>query len=522
MADNTFTYFNGLQDVKVNNLTELDNMNQEEVNMLATGPQDLFYEKLEYINRCLESEGIDNIEVTNKWNWKPKTYDKVKGLIYNRLYLHKKTNGLDSLLHRTTDRINYLGYIKRMTNDMEYERNKLKRMGVSKDVDINEFKEKVKEFTETIINQCETVYEATNKKVLIIPYFDKITNRNPQLYYDVSLVDLQLNVFDGDKSIQKIDLDRMHLILNIDLRRKLGLNNSNFSANGKIDSIFNLLHPYISSRGSYSYGSVCFDKYFEDINKALRNNELLSFAFILLEWAQYYNLKYSNPYNQPHMAHLGMPKEFSKEYVACQSQSSVLSFTERRLERYVDNLELNDEDRAEFIVKSYDDIECQFRDSSSHYNRNKKTVNVLNSNCGFKLQAMALMITEYYTDIINNLEQISEDDMQAISSEIARYFKYVDIKYWLFLNDDGFDREGMCDMIFNKMYYHCFDKQTGQAYEMTEEMLSSFYYTDNLIKWLENKEFIEITYKKSDDVKKETTEDIEELTKMWAYSSEGR
>ena len=43
------------------------------------------------------------------------------------------------------------------------------------------------------------------------------------------------------------------------------------------------------------------------------------------------------------MTHLGMPKEFSEEYVACQSQSSVLSFTERRLEWYVDNLELNDE-----------------------------------------------------------------------------------------------------------------------------------------------------------------------------------
>ena len=75
-------------------------------------------------------------------------------------------------------------------------------------------------------------------------------------------------------------------------------------------------------------------------------------------------------------------------------------------------------------------------------------------------------------------------------------------------------------MIFNKMYYHCFDKQTGQAYEMTEEMLSSFYYTDGLIKWLTNKEFIEVTNKEPNDIKEELTKDIEELTKMWAYSSE--
>lgn len=521
MADNTFTYFNGAVDVKASNLTELDNMNQEEVNMLATGPQDLFYEKLEYINRCLQSEGLENINVTNKWNWKPKTYDKIKELIYNRLYLHKKTNGLDRLIDRTRDRINYLGYIQRMTRDMEIERYKLKRMGVSKDVDIEAFKEKVKVFTDTIIKQCKTVYEATNKKVLIVPYFDKVTNRNPQLYYDVSLVDLQLNVFDGDKSIQKIDLDRMHIIFNVELRRKLGLNNSNFSANGRIDSMLNLLHPYISSRGS-GYGSVCLDKYYEDINKALKNDDLLSFAFNLLEWAQYYNVKYSNPYNQPHMTHIGMPKGFSKEYVACQSQSSVLSFTKRKLEKYVDNLDLNDEDRASFIVQSYDDIECQFRDSSNHYNKNKKTIDILNSDCGFKLEAIVLMITEYYTDIINNLEQISESDLKAISTEISNNFKYLDIQYWRFFYDGVFNREEMNDFIFNKMYYYFFDKQARQEYKLTKEMLSSFYYTDGLIKWLTNKELIEVINKEPSDIKEELTKDIEELTKMWAYSSEGR
>ena len=78
----------------------------------------------------------------------------------------------------------------------------------------------------------------------------------------------------------------------------------------------------------------------------------------------------------------------------------------------------------------------------------------------------------------------------------------------------------MNDFIFNKMYYYLFDKQAGQEYKLTKEMLSSFYYTDGLIKWLTNKEFIEVTNKKPNDIKEELTEDIEELTKMWAYSSE--
>tara|TARA_X000001382_G_scaffold35984_1_gene23644 strand:- start:11988 stop:13520 length:1533 start_codon:yes stop_codon:yes gene_type:complete len=508
MEDKEIKYFNGNCDVTVKSISELNFLNQEEINNLATGPQDLFYEKLDYVNRTLESNTGFTIDVTNKWNWKPKTYDKMKKLLYKRLYLHKKTNGLDNLVNRTVDRVNYVNYIQRIVSDMEFERHRLKRLGVSKDVDVDVFKEKVKTFTESIIKQCNAVYEATGKRVSITPYFDKITNRNPKLYYDIKMSELVLSVFDGEKLIQEIELPQLHLIFYIELRRKLGTNNVNFSSCGTTDSMLKLNHPYIAVRG-YDYGSVCLDKYFEDVNKALKNNDVINAAFVLLQWAQYYNIKHSNPYHQPHMSHIGMPESFSKEYVACQSKSAVLHHTERVLNKFANNLDLNQEDKAEFIVKSYDDIKCQFRDTSSHYIKNKAIINLLSSEEGFKLQALVLTMTEYYTDLVDKMEIVNEESMSPICSDIRSYFSLT-VPYWsAFDSENVFNRELMYNTIFDRLYHFLFNYQIE---------CKDFFYLDSVIQWFEDKRLIEKEKTNNDSVN--TTKTIEELTKTWAYSSE--
>lgn len=61
-------YFNGNSHLSVNNIDKLTDLSQDEVNFLACGPQDLFFEKLENINRELERFGLKSIDVTNKWN----------------------------------------------------------------------------------------------------------------------------------------------------------------------------------------------------------------------------------------------------------------------------------------------------------------------------------------------------------------------------------------------------------------------------------------------------------------------
>ena len=130
-------YFNGSHEVEVKEIDSLLNMSQDTANMLAIGPQEEFMNKLDLVNRQLSLNNIERIDVTKLWNWKPGSYDKIKELINKLLYLNKKSNGIDSLLYRTYDRMNYLGYIKRQANEMERERSKLKHLGVSQDVDID-------------------------------------------------------------------------------------------------------------------------------------------------------------------------------------------------------------------------------------------------------------------------------------------------------------------------------------------------------------------------------------------------
>ena len=45
-----FEYFNGYNNVSVDNVEKLEDLSQDEINNLACGPQDLFFERLETLN----------------------------------------------------------------------------------------------------------------------------------------------------------------------------------------------------------------------------------------------------------------------------------------------------------------------------------------------------------------------------------------------------------------------------------------------------------------------------------------
>ena len=136
-------YFNGLRNVNVNNLSTLTNLNQDELNLLATGRQEDFLNMLDGVNNELNAYNIEKIDVTPAWNWRPGTYDKFKNYMYNKLELHKRANGLDNLINRTKDKVNYMNYIQQRIARLESERYILKDLGIKKDVDVEEWQEKV-------------------------------------------------------------------------------------------------------------------------------------------------------------------------------------------------------------------------------------------------------------------------------------------------------------------------------------------------------------------------------------------
>ena len=214
-------YFNGRATVNVNDLDRLTNLSQEELNTLATGRQETFLNMLDGVNSELQYEGAEPIDVTPAWNWRPGTYDKFKHYLNRKLDLHKRSNGLDYLINRTCDKINYMGYIKNRINNLERERHDLKQLGIKRDVDTAEWQEKVNTFIEDMTVKCNDVFEKTNGRVNISLYIGELNERNPYLYYDIYLSNLELSVFNGDTQVEKFPINDIVIKYNTSLRHKV-------------------------------------------------------------------------------------------------------------------------------------------------------------------------------------------------------------------------------------------------------------------------------------------------------------
>ena len=364
-------YFNGNSHLSVNSIDKLTDLSQDEVNFLACGPQDLFFEKLETMNRELERFGLKSIDVTNKWNWKPGSYDVIKDYMLKKLQLNKKAMSIDKIMTRARDRMNYMNFIQRQATEMEFEKANLKRLGVGRDVDVDKFIETSKKFVEDTIKQCQAVSTMTENKVTIVPYVDISNGRNAILYYDVTLKDLTLSIFDGReevKLIQEIPLQNIHIIFNTSLRHKINNLNTSFSVTGIYDTEGpNLAYVYIARgyRDTNNYNTVCLDKHYDDVKKAFNKNNLMMLAVTLMNWAQYYNIKISNPYNQPYMSHIGMPEHFSKEYKAAIDTSSVQLNCSAKLKKYANSLELFEFERDELLESVCNNHKCSVKSTCS-------------------------------------------------------------------------------------------------------------------------------------------------------------
>ena len=314
----------GNQTVNVEHVSSLKDIDQDLANSLATGPQDIFFTTLDRFNELLNARGIDPIDVTNKWNWKPGSYDKVKEYMSQQIHLHKKSNGMWNLIDRTKQRANYLDYINRIARELETTKMDLKRLGVSKDVDVDEFQEKTTNFVINLEQQTDIAYDASNGKVDIRIFFNQSNNaRNASLYYEIVIRNMEMSVFNGretSKLIQKIDLGEdtyLRIVTKIPFRHvinKMQISNQMITK-GYLHSDLPINHPYISAYGN-NYNTVCYDKFADDIMKCFKDSNMIALQHHLLSWSQYYHTNHSNPYNPIHKVHIGMPDHYNTEYHA--------------------------------------------------------------------------------------------------------------------------------------------------------------------------------------------------------------
>lgn len=512
----TFNYFDGINHQQVFTINKLSELNQEEANLLATGPQDLFFEKLEALNFELQRKGVDKIDVTPAWNWRPGSYDKVKDYLTKRLWIDKKVTGMDRLFDRTVDRVNYMNYIKRQTRDMEFERANLKRLGVNKDVDVDKFLEDTKIYCDNLIKQCQNVFIATDEKVLIVPYVSEIVSRKPSLYLDITLSGLNMQIFSGAHLLEEIPMNNINLIHSQSLRHKLSGRRGDSSMLGTMldtDNNYGVCHPYISNRranwspisAARNFGSVCFDKFTDDVYKALKTDDLLPASFQLLQWAQYYNVNHANPYNQPHFLHLGANKSLSEEYIATQSKGSILDHLSRTILKKSDYMEkeynMTIIDKSEWIVNEFDHTDCRFKTESATYNIYKSRVDRLNNESWCVTEAVIM-------EIVNHLTESAKDifTLEDINNDIERVTN-TGFNYWLCCidgDDTNIDWVRVKDNIKHIL--------TNYFLNMTNDNG----YCPFIIKYLQEIGILEGI------VEKETDNDkMMRIMKHWANSSEG-
>jgi hypothetical protein len=438
-------YFSGVTTISVDKLEDiLLDMSQDTANILAIGPQEEFMTKLEIINRELRFSDIDPIDVTRLWNWKPGSYDKMKELINLKLFLNKKSNGMDSLLYRTYDRMNYLNYIKRQASDMEHERHKLKHLGVSSDVDIEKFKEGCIQFVNHIKEQQNLVSKMTNNKVTINSYLDISSSGHNQayIYFDVLMVNLTMNIFQGRennaKCIQKLPLEPLHIIIRCNFRHLFNGMGCKPVLTGKylhdddinqVDFKNQYLFPFISSAYNVSYGSVCLDGHMDEVYNSIKKKNLVSLSMALLNWAQYYNTSFANPYTQPNLLFLGLPKGLSKEFITTLSQDGILTNCVSRVDKLINTPERRHgrflTERFEEFLNKCDNANCTLREQCKGYIKNCNSLDKYEDlEYRYKAESIAGWLLEQFNikseEICKTRENVNLD---IIACDLSYYFE---------------------------------------------------------------------------------------------------
>tara|TARA_R110001583_G_scaffold40747_4_gene129983 strand:- start:5999 stop:7543 length:1545 start_codon:yes stop_codon:yes gene_type:complete len=503
-------YFDGISKVSVSNIDCLNNMTQDMANTIATGPQDDFFEMLSNFNREMKMTIDDTIDVTDKWNWRPGTYDKIDKFIFTRIGLNKKSNGVYTRLRKVREYANYLGYITNQADRLEAKKYNMKISGLSKNVNIEEFQESTTKLYEIVIAQCQLVKDMTNGKVILTPYINNdFANRLTPMYLDVQMNSLEMGIHQGNKCIQKIPLKPIHIVIKYPLRHYINKYSTSWHVLGYYDEFQNgdtISFPYIArgryrnDRANQSYGTVCLDKYIEDVKKSFINRDYIQMAMHLMNWAQYYNTTHSNPYNNTSLLHFGLPKNYSKEYKATISNvesscSSRIKVKVAKIEGY-NELQLMDKLKADTQICN--EIECQLKDTCSYYKVSNTIFEGVNNKTDeyCKMESMIGHLINYY----------EETQSYTRASSIQEDIDSMDLGYYsLYRNNYGFE-------------------ETIEDYlsKLHDSMISYWGLTPGNIRYVYNKLVNGYSYYINSKVVKEdkSEEDIKQEMLAWATNPE--
>ena len=405
----TETYWDGYKDIQVYDFNHLKELSQEETNSIVVGPQETFFQKLEEINRELVYSGGDEIDVTKKWAWKQGHYDRMRSYLTNKLEIDKKSKNMAYLVDRTMSRNNYLQYIARQIRSMERERTDLRRLCIPYDVNLDEFKETCIVYVDKIYEQCEIANDLSKGKVIIKPLL-YIDGRIIRIILDVMLTGLEMEIYSGSNSTAKIPLNDIHLIGQADLRRLLSHGRTQIGFKGKyISDDISCAFPYIGldRYGDNVYGTVCLDRFIDDVYASFNDNNYTVLAMNLMQWAQYYSLSNSNPYNQPFRLHYGMPSSFSKAYRISQDSSAVTHKCSQILRDSANKQGYIGMHLDKYVNNKCHAIDCTLMDACSLYKNTTKTISIYESDNYYEMEGIVGIIYDHiYSNGMNVIDEV--------------------------------------------------------------------------------------------------------------------
>ena len=485
--------YDGRNDRKVNEINFIKNLSQEQLNKVAVGPQDRLLELIKYFNEVFQYAKIEGkIDVTNKWAWKRGSYDIMREYLNDKLQINKKAMSMSKILDRAQHNASFLGYMRKKSYELESERRKLINMGIPRDVDTDKFQSMCIDMAEKIENACNNannIIENVNLK----PYIGINECDNIILYLDIILTGLNMSIVQDSTVVETNKLAPINIIVSIDFRKLL--NNQRYDVNfkGKYIDDYNMF-PYLNSETYYrNWGNVCLDKHHDDFVKAFRKLDFISMSMILMQWSQYYNVGYSNPYSQPYLLHYGMPKDKSQSYkqlfVAGTVQSNCQT-TQNKMTKDSSGI-----DKLVSSKKLCQDIECQYIGNCDIYETYNRKMNLYNKH---KYLGDAI-----YMELINHAI-VNDFDQETISG----MFESITGKYISYYSDEN-------NLISKEEYLNIWYDKFLIYFATTYEKNSNAYLYDYLI----NNKLLEKAEIKTENT---DTDNIKQMMMAWATSEGAR
>tara|TARA_R100000152_G_C6775779_1_gene204422 strand:+ start:599 stop:2236 length:1638 start_codon:yes stop_codon:yes gene_type:complete len=252
--------------------------------------------------------------VTNKYNYRPGTYDTIKALINKVQRFHQRPAGMMSLFNRISDNQWAYNNIKDKMSMLEAKRIKAKNASGS-------LVDNIGELIQNQSDRYDKIIESTKQANQMSDYFDMlhfipndvedhVANNNYtyiKLYTVVKCFSKDMTIINNrNEEMARMTVPDTYLMFVRPLWRALTTDRRNFEDyKGSCPGGY---HPYLNSVPYYSYdppssslstlgwGTLCLSSYQDDVLSSMSKHDYSSAIMALMNWNNIYNKDHTNPY----------------------------------------------------------------------------------------------------------------------------------------------------------------------------------------------------------------------------------